>query len=143
MIENESKQMFPILFVDDDILAHKMMEVFLKDWKVFYALSAEDALNIMDKENIQIVITDINMPEMNGIELMHRIKKKFGTTQIIIVTAEDDIEHLINALSAGANDFLLKPLTKDKIDSALENTVQKIARWKKAMKDLFDKNRKR
>ncbi len=135
-IRNKS---FPILFVDDDQIVHKLVEVYLKNWKVFYAFSAEDALDILDKENIQIVITDINMPNMNGIELLKNIKKKHGTVQVIMLTGENDVEHLINALSQGANDFLLKPVTKEKIEEALSHTFEKISRWKKAMKEIFNK----
>lgn len=135
----KKNEQFPILFVDDDPIAHKLIEVYLRSWKVFYAFSGEDALDILDKENIQIVISDINMPNMNGIELLKKIKSKHGTIQVIMLTGEDQVEYLINALSQGANDFLLKPITKEKVEEALENTMQKISRWKKAMKELFIK----
>lgn len=135
-IKNEN---FPILFVDDDPIAHKLMEVYLRNWKVYYAYSGEDALDILDKENVQVVITDINMPNMNGIDLLKKIKKKHGTVQVIILTGENQIEYLISALSQGANDFLLKPVSKEKIEEALEYTLQKIKRWKTVMKQIFIK----
>ncbi|HPM01250.1 MAG TPA: response regulator [Candidatus Cloacimonadota bacterium] len=141
MISSEKTKLFPILFVDDDPLAHKLIESSFKDWKVFYAFSAEDALKLLEKENIQIVISDINMPGMSGIQFLEVIKKRYGTIQVIMITAEDEIENLINALSMGANDFLIKPVNKTQLEDALMNTIDKISRWKVAMKDLFNKAR--
>lgn len=135
------QKMFKILFVDDDPVIHRLIQVFLKDWDVVYTFSAEDALNIMENENIQIVISDINMPSMSGMELLSKIKKRYGTTQVIILTGEGEIDNLFSALSLGANDFLLKPIDKESLENALKNTIDKISRWKNAMKEIFNRKR--
>ena len=106
-----------------------------------YAFSAEDALEAIDKEDIQVVITDISMPGMNGIELLRRIKKRHGAVQVIMVTASEELADLTDALEAGANDFLLKPLQREDMEIALKNTFAKINRWKIMMKSLYEKNR--
>ena len=138
---NDSKKQMPILFVDDDPIAHTLMRECLKGRKVHYAYSAEDALAIMEEESIPIVITDIYMEEMDGIEFTRKVKKIRNTVQVIIITGYSETENLINALDAGANDFLVKPLKKDKLIEALESTEAKIVRWKDALKDLFSKKR--
>ncbi|MBF0121302.1 MAG: response regulator [Desulfobacterales bacterium] len=133
----------PILFVDDEPMAHKIVKNLLKDWDVKSAYSAEEAQEIMNKENILILITDIKMPGMTGIDLLKKIKRTpgRGIVQVIVVTASEQIEHLINALESGANDFLLKPLKKEDIEETLENTLSKITRWQKTMKSLFQKRK--
>ncbi len=131
----------PVLFVDDEPTAHKVAKKYLEGWNVKYAFSAEDALETIDKEDIQVVITDISMPGMDGIELLRRIKKRHGAVQVIMATASEELADLTDALEAGANDFLVKPLQKENIEVALRNTLAKINRWKKTMKSLYEKNR--
>ncbi|MDY6842560.1 MAG: response regulator [Thermodesulfobacteriota bacterium] len=132
----------PILFVDDDPLAHELIKKYLRDWDIQFAYSAEDALSILNRENILIVMTDIMMPGMDGITLLREIKKTRGLIQVIIVSASEELEDLMNALEVGANDFILKPLKKKDIEGALENSMAKITRWKTTMKTLFQKRRK-
>jgi len=133
----------PILFVDDDPVAHALIEDYLAGRKVHHAYSAEDALTLVENENISIVITDIYMEEMDGIELTRKIKKNRSTIQVIIITGDSETINLLNALDAGANDFLVKPLKKEKLINAVESTETKIQRWKDALKDLFSKKRER
>ncbi|MCP3945170.1 MAG: response regulator [Desulfobacteraceae bacterium] len=137
--QKDSKQQIPILFVDDDPLAHTLIDVHLEGRMVYHAYSAEDALTIMEKENIPIVIADIYMEEMDGIEFTRKIKKIQNTVQVIIITGDSETYNLVNALDAGANDFLVKPLIKEKLIEALEHTEAKIQRWKDALKDIFSK----
>lgn len=63
-----TKKHLPVLFVDDESMAHDVIDHHLEGWEVHHAYSAEDALEVMEKENISIVITDIFMEEMDGID---------------------------------------------------------------------------
>ncbi|MBN2809001.1 MAG: response regulator [Deltaproteobacteria bacterium] len=130
-----------VLFVDDDPVAHLLIDDYLAGRKVHHAYSAEDALILVEKENIPIVITDIYMEKMDGIELTRKIKKNRSTHQVIIITGDSETINLLNALDAGANDFLVKPLKKEKLLEAVDSTEAKIQRWKDALKDLFSKKR--
>ncbi|MDM8525018.1 response regulator [Desulfococcaceae bacterium HSG8] len=132
----------PVLFVDDDPMAHVLMRNHLKGWNVESAYSAEQALDILNKRHILIVITDIGMPGMDGIEFLREIRKKRGIIQVIIATASDKTDDLINAFEAGATDFLLKPFKKDEIEEALESILVKLNRWRATMKVLFGRRRK-
>ncbi len=131
----------PILFVDDEPMAHVIIKHHLKEWTIVSAYSAEEALDILSKRHILIVISDISMPGMDGIEFLREIRKTRGIIQVIIVTASNRIDDLINAFEAGATDFLLKPLKKEEIEDALENILVKINRWKKTMKTLFGRKK--
>ena len=128
-----------VLFVDDDPIAHTLIDEYLADRTVFHAYSAEDAMVVVEQENPPIVITDIYMDQMDGIALTRRIKKFRNTVQVIVITGDSEIHNLLNALDAGANDFLVKPLEKNKLMDALKLTEAKILRWKDALRDLFVK----
>ncbi len=128
-----------VLFVDDDPIAHTLIDEFLGGRTVFHAYSGEDAMVVVEQENPPIVITDIYMEQMDGIALTRRIKKFRNTVQVIVITGDSEMSNLLNALDAGANDFLVKPLEKNKLMHALNLTEAKILRWKEALKDLFVK----
>ncbi len=129
--------MMPVLFVDDDPVAHVLIDKYLEGRRVHHAYSAEDALLIADEENIPIVVADIYMEEMDGIELTRRLKKSSCLIQIIVITGDSETIDIINALEAGANDFLVKPLTMEKLVEAVANTEAKIERWQGALKYIF------
>ena len=131
----------PILFVDDEQTAHLIIRNHLQDWLVESAFSAEEAIQIIHRKHILIVITDIRMPGMDGISLLREVRKNRGIIQGIIVTASNEIDDLIDAFEAGASDFLLKPLEKKDIEEALESAVTKLNRWKTRMKELFTRRK--
>jgi CheY-like chemotaxis protein len=131
----------PILFVDDEPTAHLIVKSHLKDWHIISAYSAEEALEILNRQHILIVITDIGMPGMDGLEFLREVRKTRGIIQVVIVTASNQIDDLVSAFEAGATDFLLKPFKKHEIESALENILVKIERWKATMKELFQRRK--
>jgi len=122
-----------ILFVDDDPIAHDLMTGILKDWNFVSAHSGEEALKILEQEYGFIVITDIHMPGMTGIELIHKIREKFPIVQTIVLSSTEDTNNILAAYEAGANDFILKPFDKEKILNTVNNTMEKIKRWENAM----------
>jgi len=133
----------PILFVDDDPIAHKIISHYLRNWQLESVYSARDALDALERKNFVIVITDLIMPQMNGIDLLREIKAKYGNrVQVIVVTVSDELDNLIKALDGGASDFLLKPFKQKEIEEVLEHTIAKIKRWQKVMNLLLDKKRK-
>lgn len=133
----------PILFVDDDQTTHFLIRTLLEDWQIISAYSAEEALKIINKKHILIVISDIRMPGMDGISLLKEIRKQKGIVQTIIVTASHEIDDLISAFEAGASDFLLKPLDKEELIEAIQSAVSKLNRWKNRMKALFSKRKEK
>ncbi|MDY6879080.1 MAG: response regulator [Desulfatiglans sp.] len=130
-----------ILFVDDDEVTRVLAQKYLSNWNVQLAASAQEALELLNKGNYQIVIVDIMMPDMDGIELLKNIRKTRPLIQVIISTASDDVENLISALEAGACDFLIKPLNRENMEEALKRTIEKLDRWKTKMKALMKKRR--
>lgn len=131
-----------LLYVDDDPVAHDLMKGILKDWDVISAFSGIEALELLEKEYGLIVITDIHMPQMNGIQLIKEVRKSHPITQVIVLSATEEANHLLAAYEAGANDFILKPFNKDEIMLAINNTLSKIERWERAMGDICKKKPK-
>lgn len=102
-----------ILVVDDDEIALAVAKkVLMSDGHVVVlASNGEMALDILNKENLQIVISDWNMPTLDGLELCRRIRvnSPLGYTYIIIVTSRSSKDDLLTGLSAGADDYIAKP----------------------------------
>jgi putative two-component system response regulator len=102
-----------ILVVDDDEIALAVAQkVLMSDGhEVVLANNGEMALDLMSKENLQIVISDWNMPALDGLELCRRIRANstLGYTYIIIVTSRSSKDDLLTGLSAGADDYIAKP----------------------------------
>ena len=102
-----------ILLVDDDETVHNGLNLFLKDkgHSVIGARSGEQALAHIDAETFDLVISDIRMPSMDGMELLKIIKGRLPHIEVILITGYADIAIAIEALRCGAFDFLPKPFS--------------------------------
>jgi len=135
--DSKKYQNISILFVDDDKMAQKLMSKFLKGWNVYCASSGIEALETMEEKTYAVVLLDYQMPGMDGVELLKRIKKRHSMVQVIMITGSDEINTLITSLSHGADDFILKPVKKETLFKVLGNTCDKITRWTGVMKALY------
>jgi CheY-like chemotaxis protein len=101
-----------ILAVDDDAFCLDMLRVALKElpYKVVGVTSGEVALDILNKYEPVIFILDIDMPGMNGMELAGKIKKAGYTEPVVFITGNVDKSYVVNAVKAGGQDFILKPI---------------------------------
>jgi len=110
-----------ILVVDDEQEVCDMLEKFLtiKGYEVSTALSGEDALALIKKERPHIVLLDIRMPEMDGIECLERIKEIDKEIGVIMITAikQDDVGK--KAMELGAYDYITKPLSLQYLQDCL------------------------
>ena len=110
-----------ILYVEDDDLLREstlfLFEPFFK--KVDSACDGEEGLILYNKKQYDIVITDINMPKMNGIEMISKIKEINTEQKIVAISAHDESEILINLIKTGINSFILKPIIQNEIINTL------------------------
>ena len=106
-----------ILFVDDDRAGRRLALFNLQEagYAVEEAESGEQASALFDSAEHDLVITDLRMPGMSGVELLQDIRKKSKDTPVILVTAYGTIETAISAMKLGADDFVLKPYNKDQL----------------------------
>lgn len=100
-----------ILIVDDDSSVRNPMNEFIKlsGYNSFGASSAEEAIEILKTESMQVVITDVMLPEMGGFELTELITQKYDSA-VIVITGYSDIYSYEEAIKMGASDFIIKPL---------------------------------
>ncbi len=118
-----------ILVVDDeDSVRNVLAQVLQEDgFAVTEAANGKRALESMEKESFSLVITDIVMPEMNGLELTRKIKQLYPETQVIIITSHASLETAIKALRYGAYDYLFKPFEDLELISAAANrAIEKV-----------------
>ena len=102
---------YSILIVDDENNVTRLLEKFLKKegYNALTASSGEEALKVIDSQQVDIVITDIKMPKMSGIELLSKIKDIDPTIKVILITAFATLETAVKALKMGALDYITKP----------------------------------
>ncbi|MBQ2294463.1 MAG: sigma-54-dependent Fis family transcriptional regulator [Spirochaetales bacterium] len=106
-----------ILIVDDEKGIRDGLKLFLKreGHLMFTAEDGKDALEILEKNDIDLVISDLRMPHINGDELLAFIKKDYPGVKVIILTGHGTVENAVEAMRNGAYDFLIKPLNLEKL----------------------------
>jgi len=111
-----------VLIIDDEEGIRKVLAIALQDrgYEVITAGDGETGLGLCRKESPQIVITDVRMPGMDGIEILRQVKEQDPDKEVIVVTAFGEMETAIRALRLGASDFILKPIDDDALFVALD-----------------------
>lgn len=115
-----------ILFVDDDRAMCEAMSSELEEhgYNVAWRKRAPEALQLLISEDFDVVITDLNMPEINGVELCRRIADARRDVPVIVITAFGSLETAIATIRAGAFDFLTKPIKIDEVVVAVERALR-------------------
>jgi len=116
-----------VLIVDDkqdmlDLLKRIITQKL--DVSVVSSTSGEEALEMVNKTGIGLVVTDVKMPGMDGLELLKRIKERNGDTVVIILTAHGTVDSAVDALKIGAYDFLTKPLNNERFIHTLKRAIE-------------------
>ncbi|MBR0599613.1 sigma-54-dependent transcriptional regulator [Sinanaerobacter chloroacetimidivorans] len=106
-----------ILMIDDDLSFLKIYSEILKGsgYDTVTAYGGPEALELLEEEYFDIVITDVAMPEMNGIEVLKRIKGEYPSTLVMMLTGEGSISGAVEAMELGAYTYLIKPLEIDQL----------------------------
>jgi len=110
-----------ILFVDDDLDTCEMLQLLLNElgYEADTSTDALTALTKLEENDYSLVITDMCMPHMSGLELCGLIKKKFQNLKVIMLTGCGSLETALEAVKQGASNFLVKPIDYDQMDSLL------------------------
>ncbi len=120
-----------ILVVDDDENIRMVLRQSLEKegYHVSTANSSEEALNTLQRSFFHVVITDIMMGEMNGVELLLQIKEMNSLMQIYVMTSHGTLPHVIQCMQGGAYDFFEKPLKIEDILISLGEAARRATRW--------------
>ena len=132
---------FNLLYVEDEqLVRQKLYKYFSGFFKnVYCAKDGLEAFAAFNKHHIDLVITDVNMPRMNGLELSKEIKEINKETPIVLITANTDVSCFINAIEIGIDKFLVKPINRDKLVDIL-NDVLKVLENKRKKEELELRN---
>ena len=106
-----------ILIVEDEAKMRRLLELNLAD-DGFQTVSAEDAetgLKLLQNGSVDLVLTDLKLPGMNGLEFLHDVKRFNAALPVIVMTAFGTVETAVDAMKAGAGDYVLKPFSMEEI----------------------------
>lgn len=134
-----------VLIVEDDLIQQKMLHNLLKNKLGFASCTAsngKEALDVLKEEKhkeIKVVIMDIDMPVMDGMETLNLIRQRYPFLPVIMVTATHDVEKAVEAMRLGAIDFLTKPYDVERLSITVKNAL-KISTLSKEVKRLKTEN---
>src|SRR4051812_43623482 len=115
-----------ILVVDDEASARSGLEKLLKQegYVVDTAESGAAALDVMAEHPVDVVVTDLKMPNMDGVALMKKLRETDAELPVIVVTAFSDVSSAVGAMRGGATDYLTKPVDFDALTLSIERALE-------------------
>ncbi|MBF0274737.1 MAG: sigma-54-dependent Fis family transcriptional regulator [Nitrospinae bacterium] len=110
-----------ILIIDDEEEMRAALTIALKraGYETYAAVNGESGVNCFEEGDFSLVITDVRMPKMTGIEVLKKIKEKSPETPVILITAYSDVNNAVDAMKNGATDFILKPFSADTLSETV------------------------
>jgi len=127
----KDKNNFTILFVEDETDTRKNYTRYLKRYfdEVYEAEDGEIAYEIYQDKKPDILIIDINLPKLNGLDLLKKIRQKDHKTKAIVLTAHSDKEYLLDATSLKLTKYLIKPVSRDELKDALTLVIEEMSKF--------------
>ncbi len=125
-----------ILIVDDEKAIRDSLKelLILEEYQVETAASGEESLEMMEKKEFDLVLLDIKMPGVSGVEVMRQVKKYYPDTKVIVLTGHGSLESAIEAIRSGAEDYMLKPYeSSDILVSIGKALTEKAAKQRKEL----------
>ena len=124
-----------ILIAEDEEKMRRVLEVNLQDqYQVLLAKDGEEALRLFEENEVSLLLTDMRMPEKDGLSLLHEVKRLRPEIPVVLITAYGTIESAVSAMKEGATDYLLKPVKMDEVEQVIKRALLQA--------DLMDENRK-
>jgi len=117
---------YTLLYVEDEAPIRMVTKMFLEPYftQIFEAQDGVEAFQIYEEEQPHLIITDIEMPKLNGLDLCRKIRQQDKETPIIITTAYTSVEYLLEAVSLNLIKYLGKPLKEEELIEALKNSFE-------------------
>lgn len=114
-----------VLAVDDEPNMRRLLEITLRQagYQPLIAANGREALDILKKDGADVVISDLHMPQMDGISLLKQMRESDINIPVIIVTAHGEIDSAVNAMKLGASDYILRPFDLETIELALDRAL--------------------
>ena len=117
-----------VLIVDDSEDTREILRRNLTSWgyRTLTAASVNQAVTILESRAVDLVITDVVMPEQDGFELLRHVRENYKGMEVLVITGYPDIEDAVKAVKRGAEEYLIKPFTDDEAAAAVERARRKI-----------------
>lgn len=127
-----------ILIVDDDIDILELLQRHLKsmEYHAFKAVSVKEALFILKDTVIDLLITDIQMPEVDGLQLLKYADEHYPEMPKLVITGYPSVGGALEVIKSGATDYLTKPFTKDELKQAVQKSIKSVAKQKKQQSSI-------
>ena len=122
---------YRLLIADDEYWTREKIRSMI-NWDEYHitfmkpAEDGEEVLQRMEAEGADILITDINMPFVNGVDLVRRVKESWPETVVFVISGYDDFQYVKDTLMAGAINYLLKPVTEERLSLALDRAFERL-----------------
>ncbi|MBT4889619.1 MAG: sigma-54-dependent Fis family transcriptional regulator [Rhodospirillales bacterium] len=133
-----------VLLVEDEVHLALLYEAYLQDepYDFKHVGTGKDALAIIDSGDVDVLILDINLPDMNGLEILEYINNNALPISVIVITAHGSIKTAVTAMRNGASDFLLKPFDPERFIYTIRNTFehQELNRIVTTYREVFDRH---
>jgi len=128
----DAKYGYSILFVEDEVLARKNYVIYLKMIfeSVYEAVDGVEAYNIYKEKKPDILIVDINIPKLNGLELLQKIRQYDLITKAIVLTAHKDKDFLLQATRLKLTDYLVKPISRTALQLSLDKVMDELRNFR-------------
>ena len=116
-----------ILIVEDEKILNKTINKSLKDagYEVESAFDGFDAMEMIEIESYDLIVLDLNLPNMDGMEILKNLRKEDVETKVLILSARSQIQDKVEGLDAGANDFLQKPFHLDELKARVRSLTRR------------------
>jgi DNA-binding NtrC family response regulator len=114
-----------ILVIDDEAIVRTSCSRTLspEGYEVKLSQNGADAMKMLEEESFDLVLTDLKMPDIDGIEVLKMIKQRWPQTEVIVVTGYQTVDTAVKAIKLGAFDYLEKPFTPDSLVAAVNNAI--------------------
>ena len=139
--------MAKILVVDDEtdlevLIKQKFRKkIREKEYEFFFAINGKDALEkLIEQPDVDIVLSDINMPEMDGLTLLTKLNELSPLIKSVIISAYGDMENIRTAMNRGAFDFITKPINFEDLTLTMEKTLKQALQIKKTLQAIKENN---
>jgi DNA-binding NtrC family response regulator len=117
-----------LLVVDDSPQTLEVLQRNLtsEGYQVFAAASVTEAIRVLETTAVDLVVTDLKMPKVSGIDLVRHVRENYRDTEVMTITGYPSIEGAVNAIKTGAEEYLTKPFTDEELFSAVRRTLDKL-----------------
>ncbi len=121
------KQIIKVLLADDDPILRKLLphQLFAEDFEVSTVADGPEALNALREEDFDVVLLDVNLPEVSGLEILSLIRQREDAPEIVMLTADNSLQTGIEAMRRGAFDYITKPASPDLIEAIIRKATEK------------------